>query len=214
MVEQTILLPSDEFVRALESHAARYEVLLSARDQAGLRKYYEHLQAWNPRLHLVAPCSPKEFATRHVLESLVALHYLPHGATVCDVGSGGGLPIIPCLIVRPDLSATLIEASAKKAVFLRESLRHTGVHAQSQVVCARFELTPMPEALFVTCRALDRFTELFSTLAEWTAGASTLLLFGGHTLREQIEKAGLLYTAVHLPESGQRFLFCINRSAP
>lgn len=214
MVEQTTLTSSEEFDRALESHAGRYGVSLSERDRAGLLKYYEHLQAWNRRLHLVAPCSPVEFATRHVLESLVAIRYLPHGATVCDVGSGGGLPIIPCLIVRPDLSARLIEASIKKAVFLRESLRQTEVHAQSQVVCTRFEQTPMPDQPFVTCRALERFTEIFPTLVAWAARATTLLLFGGPTLREQIEKADLLYTAVHLPESNQRFLFVVNRSAP
>ena len=212
MVERTTLPPSDELSRTLESHAARYGVSLSERDRAGLCEYYEHLQRWNSRLHLVAPCSPAEFATGHVLESLVALRYLPQGAAVCDVGSGGGLPIIPCLMVRPDLSATLIEASIKKAVFLRESLRHIGVDARGQVICARFEHTPMPDALFVTCRALERLTELFPTLVTWSARATTLLFFGGHALRKQIERADLLYTAVHLPESDQRFLFCINRS--
>src|SRR6185369_15999394 len=84
--------------------------------------YYSLLTRWNPRLHLVAPCSPEEFATRHVLESLMLLQHLPHGAKIADIGSGAGLPIIPCLIVRPDLHATLIESSAKKSVFLREAL--------------------------------------------------------------------------------------------
>lgn len=214
MIEQSRSSPTDEFINALESHGARYGVTLSEGDRAGLCKYYQHLRAWNPRLHLVAPCSPEEFARRHVLESLVALSYFPPGARVCDIGSGGGLPIIPCLIVRPDLSAILIEAQAKKAVFLRETLRHTGSHTRARVIQTRFEQTPALEASIVTCRALDRFTKLFPALITWAAHADTLLLFGGPTLREQIEKAELSHTSVHLPESDQRFLFVVDRSAP
>ena len=54
---------------------------------------------------------------------LVLLKHLPANAKVVEVGAGAGLPIIPCLIVRPDLEAVLIEASKKKSVFLREALR-------------------------------------------------------------------------------------------
>ena len=84
--------------------------------------YYEQVNAWNARLHLVAPCSPAEFATRHVLESLFALKYLPTTTRVADVGSGAGLPIIPCLIARPDLARRSSKLRTKKSVFLRETL--------------------------------------------------------------------------------------------
>src|SRR5918992_2224678 len=97
---------ANEFSSALEAHASRYGLQLSAQDISRLREYYEQVLAWNARLHLVAPCSPTEFATRHVLESLLALTHLPVGAHCLDIGSGAGLPIIPCLIVRPDLRAT------------------------------------------------------------------------------------------------------------
>ena len=114
---------------------------------------------WNPRLHLVAPCSPAEFAVRHVLESLFLLKHLPAGAAVVDVGSGGGLPIIPCLLVRDDLRATLIESSTRKAVFLHEALRSVRPPDRTQLIAARFEDIETPAADFVTCRALDRFTD-------------------------------------------------------
>ena len=82
-----------------------------------LGAFYSLLTHWNDRLHLVAPCSPEEFATRHVLESLMLLKHLPQDAKIADIGSGAGLPIIPCLLARPDLQATLIESSQKKSVF-------------------------------------------------------------------------------------------------
>lgn len=202
---------ADEFADAIKAYAPRYDVQLADAEIARLREYYEQVMTWNTRLHLVAPCSPAEFATRHVLESLLALAHLSDGAQVLDVGSGAGLPVIPCLIVRPNLRATLIESSPKKAVFLREALRHVVAESKAVVIAERFEKTPTPEADYVTCRALDRFLEMFPTLVEWSPPASTLLLFGGEGLREQIEKAALSYNAVSIPESERRFLFIIER---
>lgn len=202
---------ADRFAIALEESAPRYGVRLDAPAIARLREYYEQALAWNARLHLVAPCSPAEFATRHVLESLLALHHLPAGARVADVGSGGGLPIIPCLIVRPDLRATLIESSQKKAVFLREALRRVNLHERAKVLAERFEKTPTPEADCVTSRALDRFNEMFPKLVDWSPQLSTLLLFGGDALKREIENLALDYRTLHVPESERRFLFIIKK---
>jgi 16S rRNA (guanine(527)-N(7))-methyltransferase RsmG len=202
---------ADEFASALEKHAPLYDVRLSAPAIMRLREYYGQVIAWNARLHLVAPCSPAEFATRHVLESLLALPYLSEEARVVDVGSGAGLPIIPCLIVRPSLRATLIDSSHKKVIFLREALRRVGAHEVAKVIAGRFEKLPAPEADYVTCRALDHFMEMFPKLIEWSPHPSSLLLFGGDSLREQIENLALTYKAVHIPESERRFLFIVKK---
>jgi 16S rRNA (guanine527-N7)-methyltransferase len=202
----------DEFSSAFEEHAPHYGLRLDATDTSRLREYYEQVMAWNARLHLVAPCSPAEFATRHVLESLLALAHLPKGARVVDIGSGAGLPIIPCLIVRTDLRATLIESSQKKAVFLREALRRLNADDRASVVAERFEQTIVPDADFVTCRALDRLQEMFAKIVEWSQPAKTLLLFGGENLRGQIENASLTYQAILIPKSERRFLFIIKRT--
>ncbi len=203
---------TDVFANALEINAARYGVALTAESTHRLRDFYEHAVAWNARLHLFAPCSPEAFATRHVLESLCALPYLPEGARVTDVGSGAGLPIIPCLIARPDIRATLVEASSKKAVFLREALRRIERHEAATVLARRFEDLPAtPASDIITCRALDRFSEMLPSLLAWSPPAAVLLLFGGHALREQIEHTGHRLTSVLLPESEQRFLFIIHK---
>src|SRR5262245_32858941 len=112
-----------DFSKAIEANAPDFGLELSDDQTALLADYYELLLKWNERLHLVALCSAEEFAVRHVLESLVLLPHLPPRATVVDVGSGGGLPIIPCLLMRADLHATLVESSTRKSVFLREALK-------------------------------------------------------------------------------------------
>ncbi|PYT04797.1 MAG: hypothetical protein DMF65_01410, partial [Acidobacteria bacterium] len=115
------LSPPDEFDKALAAHAPVFGVSLSEDERARLREYFELVSSWNRRLHLVAPCAPAEFATRHVLESLLAVRFIARGASLVDVGSGAGLPIVPCLVVRPDIKAVLVESSKRKAVFLREA---------------------------------------------------------------------------------------------
>lgn len=203
---------ADKFRNALEHEAAAYGVSLSPTVLDGLSRYYELLNLWNARVHLVAPCSPHEFATRHILESLRMLKYLPPDASVAEVGAGGGLPIVPCLIARPDLRAVLIEASKKKAVFLREALVHTGLSGRASVIDERFENLVAPHVGFVTCRALERFEEMLSHLLEWAPPKSTLLLFGGKRLEPRIASAGLHFTAELMPNSNGRFLFVVNKT--
>lgn len=207
-----MISPTREFIEALETEAAAFSVTPSNRDLEELTKYYELLEAWNPRLHLVAPCSPKEFATRHVLESLSLLQYLPAGARVADVGSGAGLPIIPCLIVRTDIQAVLIEASKKKAVFLREALNQTLTSARGILKAERFEDLITPKVEFVTCRALERFDEMLPKLLEWAPTHSTLLLFGGEGLGNKIRSSGFVPTAALLPNSKRRFLYMVRKA--
>jgi len=196
-----------EFETALLANAADYGVELSDVMVQQLSVYYQLLNGWNARLHLVAPCSPAEFAQRHVLESLLLVSYLPKHAAIADIGSGAGLPIIPCMIVRDDLSAVLFESTQRKAVFLREALRAVGQTSSAEVVAERFETAESPVVKFITSRALDRFVEMLPRLIEWSPPASTLLLFGGNELEEAFKQQGLVYSRKRIPNSEQRYLF-------
>jgi len=201
-----------KFRKALETNAAAYGVTLTAEAVEGLANYYEILNLWNSRLHLVAPSSPIVFATRHILESLVLLEYLPIGARIADVGSGGGRPMIPCLIARPDLEAVLIEASGKKAVFLREALGKTSTSKRATVIADRFENVVAPDVGFVTCRALEHFKKMLPELLQWAPPTTTFLLFGGEGLRKEIENAGFTIMPTLLPNSERRFLFVVTKA--
>jgi 16S rRNA (guanine(527)-N(7))-methyltransferase RsmG len=199
----------EQFREALITHADSYGVALSVSEVSLLTDYYALLLTWNPRLHLVAPCSPAEFATRHVLESLMLLPHLNSNDLVADIGTGAGLPIIPNLVARPDLRAILIESSQKKAVFLREALRITGNSEAAQVISKRFQDVPPEDLNVVTCRALDQFAKVFAELVEWSP-QSKLMLFGGAGLRSQIESLNREFSAIRIPNTERRFLFKIN----
>ena len=198
-----------EFRRTLESDASAYGLELASETLDGLTKYFQLLCSWNSRLHLVAPTSPREFARRHILESLLLLEDLPAEAQVADVGSGGGLPIIPCLIARPDIRATLIESSKKKAVFLREALKQIG-NSQATVIQERFESVDAPTVNVVTCRAIERFEEILPRLIVWAPPTATLLLFGGPGIKRALEGLRLEFRANLIPNSERRFLFKVH----
>ena len=191
----------EKFEQTLSSRMASYDLDLSSETLTQLGDYYRLLTRWNDRLHLVAPCTPEEFATRHVLESLLLLKHLPQHATLADVGSGAGLPIIPCLIARDDLEATLIESSQKKAVFLREALNAVG--RKATIIARRFEEIEAPAVSFVSCRALDQFTTKLPELIEWAPKGATLLLFGGEGLLPDAKR-------ILIPGSDRRFLIILN----
>jgi 16S rRNA (guanine(527)-N(7))-methyltransferase RsmG len=203
---------AEEFIGALTRSAPQFGVDLGSGTVTALSVYYQKLTEWNARLHLVAPCSVDQFATRHVLESLTALAHIAEGASVIDVGSGGGLPILPCLIARSDITATLVESSPKKAIFLKETIRELGVGDRAQVINSRFETLDSPSADHLTCRALENFTQILPRLEQWACRIRTLLLFGGESLRNALESQDLDFDTQLLPESERRFLFVVRHT--
>ena len=195
-----------DFRRALKLNSSLFEVELEPEHVDRLTEYYELLLKWNPRLHLVAPCSPEEFAVRHILESLFLLKHLPQASSVADVGTGAGLPAIPCLLVREDLHGVLIESSARKSVFLGEALRLVTQPTRTELIVSRFEEVPAPDVDFVTCRALDRFSELLPELLRWRPRGATLLLFAGESLVHQVTQVLQVSSVERIPLSEKRFL--------
>ena len=205
---------SNEFRLTLQQKADDYGVAVSNQTLDVLTAYYEFLSSWNSRLHLVAPTSPQEFATRHVLESLLLLKHLPTNSSIADIGSGGGLPIIPNLIARSDIQAVLIESSKKKGVFLREVLNHLGLSSRATVIAERFENVDAPNVDVITSRALERFERIVPKLVEWAPKRALFLFFGGPLLAASLEKANLKFKAELIPNSKQRFLYVARLADP
>jgi 16S rRNA (guanine527-N7)-methyltransferase len=204
--------PREQFEDALRTNAPHFETQLSDDEVARLGQYYELLLKWNDRLHLVAPCSPEQFATRHVLESLLVLPHLSGGTQLIDVGSGAGLPAIPCFVAHARLHGTLIDSSKRKAVFLKEALNHLGLAGRVQVVAERFQETAVASADVVTCRAIDQFTAVLPELIAWSPAGSTLLFFAGEDLCAEIMKVLPGAERQRIPLSDRRFLVLGRRS--
>ena len=204
----------DDLARAIASLQTAFDQNLSKPAIDRLADYFEFVQKHNPLLHLVAPCSAEEFAVRHILESLVLNKFLAPRTTLADVGTGAGLPSIPCLIVRKDISGILIESKEKKTKFLEEAVSALGLADRAMVINKQFEEVTNQRFSVVTCRALDKFTDRLPRIIRW-AGARQMLLFGGKTIEHALQKQPVkIKERVRMPMSEQRYLFNVQPIKP
>lgn len=198
-----------QFIDALIANQQSFSISINVEKLNALADYYEFVQKHNDILHLVAPCLPEEFAVRHILESLTLLEFLPKNSKFADIGTGAGLPSIPCLITREDLLGVLIESRLKKVNFLREVLAECRLENRAEILDRQFEELPRPDISFVLCRALDKFTRKLPKLLKWS-GNCKLLFFGGNNLRGELKKNDVKFQEKLMPMSEQRFLFISN----
>ncbi|MFC1908691.1 16S rRNA (guanine(527)-N(7))-methyltransferase RsmG [Chloroflexota bacterium] len=108
----------------LSSGAEKLGLPLNKRQLEQFHIYYQELVDWNQRMNLTRITDYNEVQIGHFLDSLtVTLVLKPpvisSSFNVIDVGSGAGLPGIPLKIMLPDIKLVLLEATAKKADFLR-----------------------------------------------------------------------------------------------
>ncbi len=123
-----------------------------------LELYVDLLLQWQQKTNLIAPSTIPTIWTRHVADSLQLLDLAPDARVWVDFGSGGGFPAIPiacALAEKPDAIVHLIESNGKKAAFLREAIRITGVPAQVHMDrVEKYTLSPVNSVDVVSARAL------------------------------------------------------------
>jgi len=112
------LEPTEAFLAA----AKEYGLVFDAGDLSRLGRYLSMLLQANTRFNLTSIADPNEAWPKHIFDSLTLLPLLAsvEVETVIDVGSGGGLPGVPLAITMPHVKFTLLEATRKKADFLRD----------------------------------------------------------------------------------------------
>lgn len=199
----------DEFIKAVGKFQPEFGLTLSDDKISILADYYEFVIENNEFLHLVASTTPENFAVRHILESVYATKFLPPNAKFADIGTGAGLPAVPCLIVGEDLGGILIESKFKKASFLRQVLFKFDLESRAKIFNRQFEEVEIPDVSYVLCRALDKFTNKLPKILSWM-GKSRFIFFGGNNLFEVLQNADVSFEKILLPMSEQRFVFVSN----
>ncbi|MEU8349509.1 16S rRNA (guanine(527)-N(7))-methyltransferase RsmG [Streptomyces sp. NPDC048845] len=127
---------------------------------------------------------------RHLLNCAVLSEAVAEGVTVCDVGSGAGLPGIPLALVRPDLRITLLEPLLRRTTFLQEVVELLGLDHVT-VVRGRAEevLGSLPPVHVVTARAVAPLDRLAGWGVPLLRPYGEMLALKGDTAEEELRGA-------------------------
>ncbi|WP_324721748.1 16S rRNA (guanine(527)-N(7))-methyltransferase RsmG [Salinimicrobium sp. HB62] len=130
---------------------------------SNLQDLYED---WNLKINVVSRKDIDELYLRHVLHSLgiaKVQRFLP-GASILDVGTGGGFPGIPLAILHPETNFHLVDSIGKKIKVVNEVVEGLGlknVHTTN----ARVEEVP-GHYDFIVSRAVA----VMPTFVHWIKG--------------------------------------------
>ncbi len=92
-----------------------------------LNLYLDELKRWALVFNLVGQHDATTVIQRHVLDALAISHLLPSWGSFVDLGSGAGFPGFILAAVEPGREYVLVEVRRKRANFLREVTRSTGI---------------------------------------------------------------------------------------
>lgn len=140
-----------------------------------IKQYFPHLQSeqllqfealvplyeeWNAKINVVSRKDIENLAIRHILHSLLVPKFVSFksGATILDLGCGGGFPGIPLAIFYPDVTFDLIDARSKKIIVvnaIKDELQLKNVkaiHGRAEELKSRYD--------FVVTRAVAKADKL------------------------------------------------------
>jgi 16S rRNA (guanine527-N7)-methyltransferase len=92
---------------------------------ARIQTYVQTLGAWQAKVNLVGASTLHHIWTRHILDAVQLLPYLPRQSLpIAELGSGAGIPGL-LVAISTGLEVHLYESNSKKCAFLREAARRT-----------------------------------------------------------------------------------------
>ena len=167
-----------------------------ASDRVDLAVRYTQLLATEGVLRgLIGPREAPRLWERHVLNSAVLADAIPPDATVCDIGTGAGLPGLVVAIARPDVTMTLVEPLLRRTTFLDEVVDELGLSHVSVVRGRAEDLHGRETFDVVTSRAVAPLQRLLGWSMPLVAPTGALVAMKGRSVREEVREAeGFLHT--------------------
>ncbi|MFJ3306049.1 16S rRNA (guanine(527)-N(7))-methyltransferase RsmG [Streptomyces sp. NPDC086549] len=153
-------------------------------------RYAELLAEAGVQRGLIGPREVPRLWERHLLNCAVLSEVVPEGVTVCDVGSGAGLPGIPLALVRDDLKITLLEPLLRRTNFLTEVVELLGLDHVT-VVRGRAEevMGKLQPVHVVTARAVAPLDRLATWGIPLLRPYGEMLALKGDTAEEELKSA-------------------------
>jgi len=116
-------------------------------DAETAEKFYiltERLREFNRNTNITAIKSTEDCIVKHYADSLSAEEFVPKGASVIDIGCGGGFPSIPLALVRDDIKVLSVDSVGKKLAFVELIKKEFGLEGLGLKNCRAEELAKDP----------------------------------------------------------------------
>ena len=186
------------FRQEMEQASSLYGLKLNEDQLDKFTTYYELLLAWNEKMNLTAITEEREFAVKHMIDSLTALAGWEtmgqEGSLhLVDVGTGAGFPGLPLKIFCPELHLVLVDSLRKRVDFLETvveklALRNVQcLHMRAEEAARRKELRERFDV--AVSRAVARLPVLVEYLFPFVRVGGAALALKGLQYREEIEEA-------------------------
>lgn len=157
--------------------------------------FYRMVVDWNTKINLTTITDEKDFAIKHVIDSLTVWDEKKFARVknFADVGTGAGFPAIPLKIFQPQLEVTLIDSLNKRVEFLKKvvaELKFDGVEifhgraedlAHEKILRERFDL--------VTARAVAKLNVLAEYCLPFVKIGGTFAALKGKISSEELHDA-------------------------
>jgi 16S rRNA (guanine527-N7)-methyltransferase len=188
----------------ISRRALRAGVTISPDALVKLDTYLDLLTLWNRRINLTAlglePLSDEAIDRLIVEPAAAARQVRATDRLAVDIGSGGGSPAIPFLLIARKLRMILVEVKVRKCAFLREVIRQLEI-PNAEVENRRFEeLLPRSDlheaADLVTLRAVRADQRLWTTVQAFLRPGGRVFWFGAAQGQPIQARAVLPFTLV------------------
>lgn len=180
----------EELLPRVQRAFRRRRVRPTAEQETQLATYLATMLRWNETHNLTSIRDADSAIERHLVEPSLIMPMLDGaGPVLLDVGTGAGVPGVTLAILDPDRTVRLVEASAKKAAFLREVAGSLGLR-RVEVIEGRLEALIQSGELHgpvhvITARAwTSGWGEMLGLVAPlMVSGGRAILLVGEEVLR-------------------------------
>ncbi len=134
---------------------------ITKQQQAQFDALYELYKDWNEKINVISRKDIDNLYTNHILHSLgiaKVMSFKP-GASVLDVGTGGGFPGIPLAILFPETDFHLVDSINKKITVVNEVAKGAGLkNVRGEWIRAE---QIKGEYDFIVSRAVTRIKEFY-----------------------------------------------------